>query len=146
MMRNSSDDAVFNFTRVSIPNPAAGSPNWQFMPPRNAHLSLVLFTCTYVADANVADRIISVGNWYSGAHHPLASVAYPIVAGETWTIIGSICPLPNSAVSHSVLYCPLPDIPFFHEGDYMSFLFTGAQATDQLSNLMLYFKLWAYET
>ncbi len=145
MIRNSLDTSVFKISRDYAPDPPAGSVDLQYNSIGRALFSLMHFTAKYVADANVADRIITVGRKTGVNFYPLGSVAYPIAASQTWKIIGSACPLPNTATSSGYLYLPLPDIIFFEPDEWLFFLFEGAQVADQFSDLKLWFKEWVAE-
>ena len=142
MIRNALDESVFQIIPFYAPNPGAGSTNYQFAHSSRTLSTLVLMTMDYTADANVADRIITIGRWASAVFYPLASTAFAITAGQTWKIIASLNVLPNSATSNSYLYIPLPNFPFYPPGFHISLHFENAQAGDQVSNIKWYEKVW----
>lgn len=144
--RNCTDAAVFHLLHKSYGAAGAGATLWAISPPVRAHLTIAHFTAKFVADANVGDRVISIGRWTGGVHYVVSSHACAITAGQTWYLIGSLNALPNTASSSRYLYFPLPDLPFLHYPEHLSVQFNGVKATDVFSEFEVDYKLWVYET
>lgn len=142
MIRNARDISVFQSEFFTFPDPPPGAPNYQVAHTSRAEGTISLLTLKYAADANAANRLVTIGRWATATFYPFGSTAFPITSNQTITVIGCHNAPANSATSQDYLYLPLPDLPLLDSDYFIAFLFENAQAADQVSNIRVYEKLW----
>lgn len=141
--RSPLDQACFTALPLAYPDPAAGA-GWSCIPPLNRLSTLALFSCTFVADANVATRRFALEFYHAPYYWMLGGCSYSVSASETWYLLAHSNVVLNTAATDYFLFLPLPDLPIITDSMSVSLNVINKQAGDQLSEIRAIWKVWPH--
>ena len=139
------DTDVFQLITEVGTDPAAGA-DYTYTPPANCRIQLLSFTFTFATDANAANRlarfrILNATN--------RAVTVLPLIkqtASKTWTYhFAPGVPAYEQQNLHQLVWGNLGHAFIMQDGDTLEINSPSMQATDQISDILLRYKLWTME-
>lgn len=141
MIHNPCDLNVFQpYEQLGVA-PAAGA-NYIVAAPAGRRSVLAILSFHFLADANVADRIMRIRVDGAIIDPYLVASATDVIANQGIYFQAHI----NNAhdITNTTPYrpLPLPNSPVFNSGDNLTISVAGIQAGDQISNIHMFWHCW----
>ena len=125
----------------SQPDPLVGTEKL-LIRPNASHVQLLYLSFTLVTDVNVANRLVWISLQNNAHHHPLGSTHSPHVASATWRHICSNSNIINMAGATIFRNIPLPTLRSTFLADTFHINVDNIQVGDQISAVLLQWKIW----
>lgn len=126
---------------TTTPNPAAGAQA-TIARPAASHVELIHLHFQLLTDANVANRHVWLSLETAGIVLPLCDALFLHTANTTWTYLTMRGPVPEALVTSKFIHLCLPSLRSFRLTDSYKINVDSIQATDQISDIYAYWKMW----
>lgn len=144
MIRNPFDTSIFNFNWAQNASPGAGN-NLTLPLVVNARVELVCMSFNFNADANAADRYLTVSVVHGARIIKLGMSGYKITANMVRIIMVGQHGTTSEIDNGNNQMIAIPSFPFLLENDTITVNIADKQAGDVISATYWATKTWVFE-